>query len=88
MNERDKKRRRAAFLAVFVRTRNYWPRAAVEEWAMAEHDRLVAGVRGSSFISDEGMSAWYRSVPTTIETEAKALWGRGWAQGVEVDERK
>ena len=55
---------------------------------MAEHDRLVAGVRGSSFISDEGMSAWYRSVPATIETEAKALWGRGWAQGVEVDERK
>ena len=74
------------FLAIVRKTFGHLPRAAVEEWAMMNFDRLEAGLRGSRFVPDAAMTAWYRSAPPSwMEAEAKALWGRGWAQGKEVD---
>ncbi len=74
-------------MAVALRTCGHLPRAAVEEWAMLNLKLLEAGYRGHRFIPDLAMTAWYRSAPGLSEREARSLWGRGWAQGVEVDER-
>lgn len=89
MNERELRRRRTAFFKVIVRTWNYWPRRAVEEWTEAQFALVSRGNRNLFEVSDAALGAWARSGPAEwLEHEARALWGRGWAEGIEVDERR
>jgi len=83
LNAREK-----AFLDVVFKTHGHLPHGALEEWAMLNFRLLEAGIRGSRRIPDLAMTAWYRSAPGWMEPDAQELWGRGWALGLEVDERR
>jgi len=85
LNERKEAKRRSAFLGVILRTRGHLPRQAVREWSMSQYELLARGSRNLREIDDLAMTAWYLSAPAWMEAEAKTLWGRGWAQGKEVD---
>lgn len=88
MNERETLRRRQAFRAVLDRTFHHFPRAAVEAWALAQFELISKGSRNRFDVSDEALGAWIRTAaPSWQEQEVRQIWGRGWAQGVEVDER-
>jgi hypothetical protein len=88
LDERELGRRRAAFMAIIRRCWVFWPWSVVEPWALAQFELVSAGSRNRFEVSDQALGAWARSGPASWqEREAREIWGRGWAQGVEVDER-